>query len=673
MTYQPRATRTRTPKQVKRYEDPSAQELVQGGGETSKSRKGTKGQVDIPQGHGVSLRSIPAFEKFIAKKDTSPDLLHSLHRILYGRPGAKNKFKQNLRAFCGFAQDALAEIDPAEWYNTAEEPTEPAQAVLASPEYQTLHTKLEKWTISNLSNLMHAFDLSSANTKESRVSILARFLMKPTVITKGGKSKTSRKKSTVAPTPHQPRNKPTTTPSRKRKLDEASSKDIVESEAPQKAPHQVPSPKVSSPEKPAVTENERMTPSPAVEPSHVEEKVERREEPHTPPTENVIEREPVTVEELSRGDTVGETLTYHGMDESPFTPTAAEATATEILPSPVVESPSSTTKEREPSPPSKRVKVNEEASEAGEVTDTLAEPTESFDIQEMDVDVVTGGDTVPQEPIVPSSMEYTETRPEGTVTEATTLPSFEEKTESMADESAIPTFTQPEETYLQETTTEDVSPPPFEQPTETYKEESVSTMGTFTPEPVPIKAYNSPPVKDSAPSSQPAKSSTTSSVGVNESIITTPSVSSSVAEKRGSEGLTNILATYSSTSSSNVTDDHSHTPRTNPLSVPFGLPARPKEETTVGFEFTPRYNPSFSRQPLPVESPTPADGTSTHYTSDDEASAAQSTPQHNYGGLFGSQNNRPSSGDKSQFTGSRLPGFESPLRDSSDHGSPRIY
>ncbi|KAJ1649148.1 hypothetical protein IWQ61_009672, partial [Dispira simplex] len=578
--YQPRATRTRTPKQVERYQDSDAQALAQGVGETSGSSKGAGGRVDIPQGHGVPLRSIPAFEKFIAKKDTSSDMLHALHRVLYGRPGSKNKFKQNLRAFSGFPQDALAEIDPAEWYHTTEEPSELVQAVLASPEYLTLHARLEKLTVSNLSNLMHIFGLSSINTKESRVRTLARFFMKPTTITKSGKAKTPRKKFAVTSTPRQAELKSTTTPSRKRKLDGAGPKGTVESEEElQNTQSQVASPAVSSPEKPAIAEKEQNAPSPLPVPSHVEEKAEHKEESPAPPTENFPQKEAVTVEELSRGDTTGETLTYHGMDESPLVIPSVEATVTESFLSPTVESPASTAKEHDQSPPSKRAKVNQKISDVGGVTDNLADFTSPPNAQEMDVDVTTG-DTVPQEPIISSSVEYTETRQEDIVTEDLTLPSFEEQAEphpveTTAEEAAVPPFTQSEETHPQQTTTEGITPFSFEQPTEAYQEDTVTTMESFTPEPLSTKAYDSLPVNDtffvadSAPSSQPAK---TSSIGVNEPIITTPSVPSSVAEKKDSEELTSTLATYSSTSSSNTVNDRSSTPSKNPLSVPFGVP-----------------------------------------------------------------------------------------------------
>ncbi|KAJ1982041.1 hypothetical protein H4R34_001848 [Dimargaris verticillata] len=187
--YMPRATRTRAPKRVKRYED-----AVGAFSEPAPvvSTRSSRGQHGAPKGHGVALRTFPEFAELVADSATHSDLLHALHRVLYNRPGSQRDLKTNLRAYHGMALDDLADVDLEAWYDwdalRSQEEDQGAKGthshaafspIVAGDDYQKIHAKLAKWTMAQLRQLSHSVNLPALKTKHQLVDALTRFLMKP--------------------------------------------------------------------------------------------------------------------------------------------------------------------------------------------------------------------------------------------------------------------------------------------------------------------------------------------------------------------------------------------------------------------------------------------------------------------------------------------------------------
>ncbi|KAJ1985422.1 hypothetical protein H4R33_004071 [Dimargaris cristalligena] len=181
--YTPRATRTRTPKQVERYEG----SLTSGTRQPSFTPTGELGTPStkrslraIPAGHGIPLREWTSFAKLLKTKN-SDDLLHSLHRVIYNRLGAHNEFKSNLRDFKGMDLEQLANVDVTAFYdlaNTADD-NDLLQSLQETDTYRHFHSRLEKWTVGHLADVIRLFSLTLPRTKEEKVEAVVRFLLRP--------------------------------------------------------------------------------------------------------------------------------------------------------------------------------------------------------------------------------------------------------------------------------------------------------------------------------------------------------------------------------------------------------------------------------------------------------------------------------------------------------------
>ncbi|CAG8729910.1 6689_t:CDS:1, partial [Acaulospora morrowiae] len=137
----------------------------------AKSR--TRKPVEVVQGEGIPLGQISPIARAIDRLKTTDDMIKGLHKLLYGRVGAKHDIKSHIRAFSGF--------------------------VLGTPIDEMVYKeKLEKWKISGLKDMCSLFSLKSSGDKASVVERLFEFLKKPydTSSPKDRKSKNAKNKKT---------------------------------------------------------------------------------------------------------------------------------------------------------------------------------------------------------------------------------------------------------------------------------------------------------------------------------------------------------------------------------------------------------------------------------------------------------------------------------------------
>ncbi|KAJ1981609.1 hypothetical protein H4R35_000653 [Dimargaris xerosporica] len=232
-TYKPRATRTRAPKRVERYDDTTTATSESA---PAVSGRGSHGQHGAPKGHGVALRTFPEFAALVADSAAHSDLLHALHRVLYNRPGSQRDLKTNLRAYHGVALDDLASVDLDVWYDwdalRSQEESQGTHShtecspIVAGNDYQKMHAKLAKWTMVQLRQLSHSVNIPPLKTKHQLVDGLTRFLMKP------GKANTVARPQKRATKPSSTKGKKVTTTTKAKPKAQATQEKAAPAEAP---------------------------------------------------------------------------------------------------------------------------------------------------------------------------------------------------------------------------------------------------------------------------------------------------------------------------------------------------------------------------------------------------------------------------------------------------------
>lgn len=151
-----------------------ARPVVPYGSQIPETKSRMKKPIEVGQGEGIPLGQIPPIVRAIDKLKTTDDIIKGLHKLLYGRVGAKHDIKSHIRAFSGF--------------------------VVGTPvDEMVFKEKLEKWKIAGLKEMCSLFGLKSSGDKASIVERLFEFLKKPYDTTTVKERKLS-KKTTAAKT-----------------------------------------------------------------------------------------------------------------------------------------------------------------------------------------------------------------------------------------------------------------------------------------------------------------------------------------------------------------------------------------------------------------------------------------------------------------------------------------
>ncbi|GFH21659.1 DEK_C domain-containing protein, partial [Haematococcus lacustris] len=102
-----------------------------------------KAEFIIKQGRGTKLGDIPNVRHKLSGLKGDDDLIASLHKLVYNRPGTVVKRKRNLYEFSGFSAEEEKNMDK-------------------------IHERLSKWSVGQLHAALDAFDMPRGTGEDGK-------------------------------------------------------------------------------------------------------------------------------------------------------------------------------------------------------------------------------------------------------------------------------------------------------------------------------------------------------------------------------------------------------------------------------------------------------------------------------------------------------------------------